>query len=347
MYCDFFKVDEEPFNLRADPKFLFLSQRHREKLAGLAYGILNHKKFLVLTGDIGTGKTTLISAVSRYLPASRARFSVIAGHTLSPSELLEMTLLNFGVKEIPASTAGRIHQLQQFCEQGDQDGKVSAVIFDEAHKLSVLALEEIRLLGNLNSLGIVLAGQTELNEVLEHPELRALKQRICLRLTVEPLQEREVPQYVHYRWKKAGGEQLPPFSQKALAAVAQYSKGVPRLINSLCDNALMSASEQENSLVEPAHVNDAANRLHLDDSVQNSNPAVSFSHPAGPDPGLRKLAAAVEQERPIEEVALPTPPVTKSRRRLARAGQFHLPSIPVDRFLTSVKASLHPGRKSH
>jgi general secretion pathway protein A len=278
MYCGFFKLDEEPFNLFPDSKYLFLSQGHRQKLAGLAYGILKRKNFLVLTGDIGTGKTTLVSAALRYLPRDHSQFSVISNPTLTPEEILEMTLLNFGIAEIPLSKAERIHKLDQFCRQGDHLGKVSTVIFDEAHKLSLPALEEIRLLGNLNSLGIVLVGQNELDELLHHQELQALKQRICLWLTVEALKESEVEQYIRFRWMKAGGGQSPPFSQQAVAATAQWSRRVPRLINSLCDNALTVAFEEGDPSVELEHVDEAVKRLRLEHSVSTWN----SPQPSGP-----------------------------------------------------------------
>jgi general secretion pathway protein A len=263
MYCSFFNLREEPFHMAPDPRFLFLSQEHRERLASLAYGVLNRKNCLVLTGEIGTGKTTIISAVMEYLPRERTRFCVISIPTLTSSDLLEMILRNFGIKDVPASKAERIYTLTQFLKEGEQRGIVSAVICDEAQKLSPAALEEIRLLGNLNSLGLVLVGQNELVDLLNREELRALKQRICFRLTIGPLREGEVEQYIKYRWQKAGGGQTPPFEPQAVAAVARWSQGVPRLINSICDNALTIAAEMDEHLVMPEHVEAAAARLTL------------------------------------------------------------------------------------
>src|SRR5215470_10166916 len=139
MYCSFFNLREEPFHMAPDPRFLFLSQEHRERLASLAYGVLNRKNCLVLTGEIGTGKTTIISAVMEYLPRERTRFCVISIPTLTSSDLLEMILRNFGIKDVPASKAERIHPLTQFLKEGEQRGIVSAVICDEAQKLSPAA----------------------------------------------------------------------------------------------------------------------------------------------------------------------------------------------------------------
>jgi len=315
MYCKFFKLSEEPFNLRSDPKFLFLSPGYRQKLAGLTYGILNHKKFLVLTGDIGTGKTTLISAVSQYVPSNRAQIAVISGQTLSPSELSEMILLNFGIMEIPASAAGRIRKLQEFCESGEQNGRISTVIFDEAQKLSVEALEEIRLIGNLNSLGIVLAGQSDLQDAFRQPELEALRQRICLWLTLEPLQDGEVEQYVRYRWKKAGGISSAPFAEEALQTIAEHSGGVPRLINSLCDNALMNAFEQQRLLVEHSDVMEAVKRLRLADSTEDADLSPSYGEAAPSDYPI-EFAAAMDSKPPGREAGLASPLLARFSRKL-------------------------------
>jgi general secretion pathway protein A len=331
MYCNFFKLAEEPFNLRSDPKFLFLSPGYRQKLAGFTYGILNHKKFLVLTGEIGTGKTTMISAVSRYLPTDRARIGVLSGQTLSPSEISEMMLLSFGITEIPASAAGRIRKLQEFCDSGEQDGKISAVIFDEAQRLSVEALEEIRLIGNLKSLGIVLAGQSDLEDSFRKEELRALKQRICLWLTLEPLQEGEVEHYIRYRWKKAGGIQSAPFSEEAIGAIAQQSRGVPRLINSLCDNALMSAFEQERVVVDLADVAEAVRRLRLEESVGGGDRKPS---PAEVAPsGLQLIeSSGVKSKPPNKEVAFATPPHAGENGKQPGAGESRNPITSARRF---------------
>ena len=335
MYCQFFNLAEEPFNLRSDPKFLFLSPGYRQKLAGLTYGILNHKKFLVLTGDIGTGKTTLIAAVSQYVPINRAQIAVISGQTLNPSELSEMILLNFGITEIPGSAAGRIRKLQEFCEAGEQNGKISAVIFDEAQKLSVNALEEIRLFGNLNSLGIVLAGQSDLQETFRQPELQALKQRICLWLTLEPLRESEVEQYVRHRWKKAGGVASAPFSDDALEALARHSGGVPRLINSLCDNALMRAFEQERHLVELCDVTEAVSVLRLEDSVDVPDPTISGEETERSDDPFMESVAALESKAPSRETGFATPLVTKFSRKLPGTDRLREGFASARRFFTA------------
>src|SRR5690242_4121621 len=192
MYNHAFGLRQNPFNLTPDPAFLFLTEQHREALAGLTYSLLQRKGFTVLTGDVGTGKTTLLSRILRFLPSSQLQFSLIVNPTLTPAEFLELALLDFGLTEVPESKAQRLWLLQNLILQGQRQGKVSALIVDEAHKLSPEVLEEIRLLGNFEEaeqkiLQILLVGQTELDQVLERPDLRQLKQRIGVRLSLGPL----------------------------------------------------------------------------------------------------------------------------------------------------------------
>src|SRR5580704_13427161 len=148
MYFQSFGLRKNPFNMTPDPAFLFLTSQHREALVGLTHAILQRKGFVALTGEAGTGKTTLLSRVLQFLPESRLQFSLILNPTLTPSEFLELALLDFGINPIPASKAQRLWKLQNLLHEGQSKGKVSALIIDEAHKLSPDVLEEIRLLGN-------------------------------------------------------------------------------------------------------------------------------------------------------------------------------------------------------
>src|SRR5882724_2031209 len=165
MYTESFGLRKKPFSLTPDPEFLFLTEQHREALVGLTGAILQRRGFVVLTGDAGTGKTTLLARVLQFLPASRLQFSVILNTTLTPSEFLELALLDFGVTNVPPSKAQRLWKLKNLLLQGEREGKVSALIVDEAHKLSPEVLEEIRMLGNFEEadeklLQILLVGQT-------------------------------------------------------------------------------------------------------------------------------------------------------------------------------------------
>lgn len=268
MYEAFFQLEKRAFSLTADPAFLFLTHQHCEALAGLTYAILARKGFVVLTGDAGTGKTTLLAKALHQLPKSQLHSSVILNPTLTRSEFLELALLDFGVPEVPASKAQRLWLLQDLLLRSRRENKAVALIVDEAHKLSPQVLEEIRLLGNFESadeklLQIVLLGQPELAALLNEETLRQFKQRIAVRLSIQPLSRVEVHEYIVYRWTKAGGRSAPPFDAEAMGAIAQASGGVPRLINSICDNALLTAFAEGVSTVTLDHVLSALSDLDI------------------------------------------------------------------------------------
>jgi general secretion pathway protein A len=265
MYNQFFGLQEDPFSLAPDPRFLLMTWRQRQVFAGLTYALMSRKRFVMLTGEIGTGKTTLLSAAMRELPEHRIRFSVISNPVLTPDEILEAALLGFGVSSIPDGKAGLLAALERFVGQGRDKGRTSAIVIDEAQKLSVESLRQIRLLGNLEFLQIVLAGQNELNELIDGVELRALKQSMAIHLTLEPLAAAEVGQYIAHRWTKAGGTGMP-LEPDAVESVARYSRGAPRLINTICDNALLRAYEEQATRLSTSHVRAAAVSLKLPDA---------------------------------------------------------------------------------
>ena len=281
-----FGLRKNPFSMTPDPAFLFLTEQHREALVGLTYALLERKGFALLTGDAGTGKTTLLARVLQFLPATRLQYSLILNPTLTPSEFLEMTLLDFGVRDIPSSKAQRLWKLQKLLLQGHREGKVSALVVDEAHKLSAEVLEEVRLLGNFEEadqklLQILLVGQTELDDILNREDLRQLKQRFAVRLSIGPLTPPEVGQYIRHRWLRAGGDQ-PPFTVQATADIGAVSRGIPRLINAICENALTHSLAEGCSLVSDRHVRAAAADLRL-------NLAVPFEHQGEPASAWARL----------------------------------------------------------
>ena len=267
MYTEFYGLAKKPFNMTPDPAFLFLTAQHREALAGLSYAILERKGFLVLSGMAGSGKTTLLAWILERLPCDRVQSSVVLNPLLTREEFLELAMLDFGLTDIPPSKAQRLWMLQKFLLQGKKDGRVSVLIVDEAHKLSVELMEEIRLLGNLEYgdeklIQILLIGQSELDELMNRPELFQLKQRVSVRLEIGPLSVDDVEKYIQHRWSVAGGV-APPFQAEAITNIRKWSKGIPRLINSLCDNALTSAFTDAAQKVSAAHVETAARDLQL------------------------------------------------------------------------------------
>ena len=284
MYNQFFGVDREPFNLTSNPDFLYLTPQHREAMAGLSYAILARKGFVVLTGSAGTGKTTLVTRIIQQLPVARVRYSVILNPTLTPAEFLEAALLDFGFKNIPASKAQRIWAFQSFLWEAHRAGQISALIVDEAHKLSHDVLEEIRLLGNFESaseklLQVALVGQCELDDLLNGEHLWQFKQRIARRMTIAPLPIEAVGPYIQHRWTIAGGKDAP-FSAEAVAGIGQVTRGIPRLINVICDNALIDAFADESPIVEARHVLGVCRDLQLSAPV----PLVSLPVPQSSPP---------------------------------------------------------------
>jgi len=270
MYENFFHLQKSPFGMTPDPGCLFMTASHREALAGLLYAIFKRKGFVVLTGDAGTGKTTLLRSLIR--SSSDARFGMILNPTLSIDEFLELLLMDFGIKEVPQSKAQRITVLQELLADFHEKNKAPVLIVDEAHKLTPEVLEEIRLLTNFETserklLQIVLAGQSELVSLLDREDLRQLKQRIELRLELRPLSLSDIGLYILHRWERAGGVQSAlPFVPEAIPLIAQASNGIPRLVNSICDNALLLAYGDGQAKVSRNHIFQVMRELHLSEA---------------------------------------------------------------------------------
>jgi general secretion pathway protein A len=340
MYQEFFGLQKLPFNLTPDPEFLFLPSKHREALAGLTYAVLERKGFVVLTGDAGTGKTTLLSSVLNHLPAERIQSSVILNPTLTPSEFLEIVLLDFGIPDVPASKAQRLWMLQEFLLKVYREGQIAILVIDEAHKLSLDVLEEVRLLGNFEYaadkfLQIVLLGQCELDDLLNRYDLRQFKQRIALRLYIDPLTSSEVGRYISFRWAKAGAKGPSPFTPDAVDGVMQWSRCIPRLVNSICDTALMMAYGDGCHLVGLNYVQEAASNLALVEVPALPHPVAALPRENDLGPKLVPMETAAPPKTPPDlprEDAYDTPKLSpygtpRENPSLLRrlAGKFGLP----------------------
>lgn len=243
MYRKFYNIKEKPFNVTSDPNFLFLSRKHKEALSHLIYGIEERKGFLEITGGIGTGKTTLCRALLNRLD-SNTKTAFVYNPDLSQLQLLQTIIEDFGLSVDKKSKMHIFKQLNKFLLEQLSLGNNVVLIIDEAQNLKPALLEQIRLLSNLETdkeklFQIVLVGQPELQDRLDAPGLTQLKQRIAVRYHILPLDRDEVKDYINHRLAVAGSVGDIIFEEKAIDLIYGYSGGVPRLINILCDKALL------------------------------------------------------------------------------------------------------------
>lgn len=245
MYLQFFGLHEPPFNVTPDPRFLFLTARHQDALDQLMYGITERKGFMVLTGEVGSGKTTLCRALLNRLPAG-IRTALILNPNLSDTQLLRAILQDLGATPSGRDRLALMDQLNEFLLAQMRRGDNVAVVLDEAQDMSPALLEQIRLLSNLETdqrklLQIVLSGQPELDRRLARPELRQLRQRVMIRCALATLDADEVGAYVEHRLRVAGAPPEVVFEEAAVRVIHSASKGIPRLVNKLSDRAMLAA----------------------------------------------------------------------------------------------------------
>lgn len=244
MYLRFFGFKEAPFNITPDPRFLFFSRQHREAFDHIIYGIENRKGFIELIGEVGAGKTTICRAVlSKLSPSIKTAF--VLNPSLTETQLLRAILNDFGLSVKGRDRLAYIETLNRFLLDQLSQGNNVALLIDEAQDLIPEVLEQVRLLSNLETdqhklLQIVLCGQPELKQRLAAPKLRQLRQRITVRCHLFPLTEEEMKQYINYRLKVAGWENGELFHADVFHVVHDYARGIPRLINAVCDVALLA-----------------------------------------------------------------------------------------------------------
>ena len=246
MYNAFFGFTESPFTLSPDPAFLYRSTQHEEALANLIYGMQSRKGFVVLTGEVGTGKTTMLECLRDFLEEQKMEFAFLFHSSLTADAFLEMIAYDFDLQCDRKSKASVLIALNEFLVAQAAKDRAVVLIVDEAHNLDRDVLEEIRLLGNMETrrgklLQIVLAGQPELDRKLDAPDLRQLKQRIVLRSTVDALNGEQTVAYILTRLAKTGMREQTVFPDALLAQIYVRSAGLPRLINAICDNVLLTA----------------------------------------------------------------------------------------------------------
>ena len=249
MYKQFYSLKENPFNITSDPSFFFSSMRHEEAFVHLMYGIETRKGIIVITGEIGTGKTTLCRTLLNRL-SDKIKTALILNPSFSDLQLLQMIIRDLGITCTGTSKLDLVSAITQFLVEQTMKGNNVAVVIDECQNLNIRQLEQIRLLSNLETekeklLQIILVGQPELCEKLKNPALRQLSQRVTVRYHILPLFKEEITQYIRHRLSVAGADTRLIFTPQAIDAVFEYSQGTPRIINILCDRALLAGFVRE------------------------------------------------------------------------------------------------------
>jgi general secretion pathway protein A len=265
VYLDYYGLKEAPFDITPNPRFLFYSAKHREAFNHLLYGLRERKGFVQLTGEVGAGKTTLCRALLEQLD-ERYSTALVLNPVMSADELMKAIAIEFGLPVNGLDRLDTLSVINQFLLQQVERGKETVLIIDEAQDLTDELLEQVRLLSNLETdngklLQIVLLGQPELRDRLNNPRLRQLRQRITVRYHLLPLNGPEIAQYVQHRLHVSGGNGTPCFTRPALWRVHRYSQGVPRLVNAVCDKALLAGFVRQRARIDFGMVGQAIREL--------------------------------------------------------------------------------------
>src|ERR1700729_3438933 len=268
MYKSFYGLKDNPFNVNPDPRFLYFTKEIEEAFSGLKYGIQNRKGFITLTGEVGTGKTTLVNRLLDWLHEERVRTAFLFNSRMNSSQLFDFILAEFGISCDTRSKSQLVMSLNSFLLDRFRAGETTVLIIDEAQNLTYPVLEEMRLLTNLESsteklLQIVLSGQPELEEKLKLPQLRQLRQRVMLRCKTSPLTKEQIASYISERLKIAGGSGAEIFTAKAVETIYMYSLGIPRVVNLLCEHALVNAFAENQRVIDARIIEEVAKEFQL------------------------------------------------------------------------------------
>ncbi len=279
MYRGFYGLKENPFNVSPDPRYLFLTQQIEETLSSLMYGIQTRKGILTLTGEVGTGKTTLINQLLDWLHERGTKTAFLFNSRMNSTQLFDFVLAEFDIHCESNSKSQQLMKLNHWLLERFRAGETVVLILDEAQNLTFPVLEEIRLLTNLETsteklLQIVLSGQPELDEKLNLPQLRQLRQRIMIRCKTGPLTKEQTHDYILQRLKIAGAtaSEQPVFSPAAVDTAHLYSLGIPRVVNLLCEHALINAYVEHQRPIQPKIVEDVAREFQLDEFEPTASP---------------------------------------------------------------------------
>lgn len=308
MYKNFYKLQRNPFEITPDPSFLFPTAAHNEALAVLHYGVQRRKGFVVLTGEVGTGKTLLVRCLLQALNRSQIAYAYVFNPRLTPVEFLQYIGGDLGLPTTGKSKSDLLLDLSRFLIARHRKKLATVLVVDEAHHLSADLLEEIRLLTNLETaeeklLQILLVGQPELDAKLDSVKLRQLKQRIALRAHLAALDLEETRGYVHNRLQLAGcPNPLEVFPMEAILVLYEQSRGFPRLINTVCENALIHGYAKQMSSIAPEVITEIAQHFRLSATQPSSSKqAVKDDHSAESEQAARTLLQLYEHLRNARE----------------------------------------------
>src|SRR5262249_41904708 len=271
MYKSFFGLKENPFNVNPDPRYLLMTTPIEEALSGLMYGIQKREGFITLTGEVGTGKTTLVNRLLDWLHLHRIKTAFLFNSRMNSSQLFDFVLAEFDIPCEVRSKSQQLMKLNHWLLERYRFGETAVLIVDEAQNLTFPVFEEIRLLTNLETptdklLQIILSGQPELEEKLKLPQLRQLRQRVMLRCKTTPLSREEIGRYIVERLRIAGAaDPNSIFAETAIDAIHLFSMGIPRVINLLCEHSLVNAFVEQQRPIQPRIVEDVAREFQLDE----------------------------------------------------------------------------------
>ncbi|MGA2119963.1 MAG: AAA family ATPase [Bryobacteraceae bacterium] len=274
MYNAFFGFTHNPFNMSPDPAFLFRSPQHEEALANLKYGVMTRKGFIALTGEVGTGKTTMLECLRDFLRAQQIAFASLFNSRLTVEQFFEMLAYDFELDCNQRSKTEVLLALNSMLIDRAAAGRTTVLIVDEAHNLEWDVLEEVRLLGNLENrrgklLQIILSGQPELDRKLDATEYRQLKQRIALRCALRNFERDETVAYIDSRLERAGMPHQTILSRELTGAIHLRSQGIPRIINAICDNLLLTAFALESKTVTLDMLDEVAADMRLERTIEH------------------------------------------------------------------------------
>jgi type II secretory pathway predicted ATPase ExeA len=323
MYESFYGLKERPFELTPNPRFLCRTPRHREALTNLEYGIATGRGITLLIGDAGTGKTTLIRTALKTHEGADALCVCLNNPTLGRQEFLQFLSDGFSLgPEAPHNKTILLRELERLLQERRQRGAVTALVIDEAQSLSHELLEEIRLLANIETdevklLPVVLAGQPELANRLNEPALRQLKQRVALRCSLLALDLRETAAYIASRIRVAGGDSARLFTREAVEMIHQRSRGIPRTISVICDNALVTGFAVGEQPVSSKLIREVCDDFDL----RQGRGSVALA-PVADSAAAHHAAPPAAPQQPAEEAATPEPPLDEAVAGLGRRRRF-------------------------